>query len=239
MDTASFRRRCPTKSMDSANAFSNGASKASAAGIKRINGFDSTPPNIVLINCDDLGQGDPGCYGNPTLRTPNIDRLADQGVRFTDFYASSPLCTPSRAALLTGRYAIRTGLLFPLQPEGQRPLRKASISLGRILSRLDISDTICKNLVDGIPDKEITLAEALKVARYRTGMVGKWHLGDYSYKPEHHPMRHGFDELFGTPMSNDELPNALYRNETMLEKDIGLDQARLTGLSTREAVRFI
>ena len=220
MDTASLRRRCPTNSMDSEYALSSGASKAGAAGIKRINGFDSTPPNIVLINCDDLGQGDPGCYGNPTLRTPNIDRLADQGVRFTDFYASSPLCTPSRASLLTGRYAIRTGLAFPLQPQGQRSLRKASISLGRLLSRLGISDTIRKNLVDGIPDKEITIAEALKVAKYRTGMVGKWHLGDYSYKPEHHPMRHGFDELFGTPMSNDELPNALYRNETMLEKDI-------------------
>ena len=62
-------------------------------------------------------------------------------------------------------------------------------------------------------------------------MVGKWHLGDYSYKPEHHPMRHGFDELFGTPMSNDELPSALYRNESMLEKDIGLDQARLPAAS--------
>jgi len=239
MDTASLQRRCSAKSMDSANIFSNGASKAGAAGIKRINGFDATPPNIVLINCDDLGQGDPGCYGNPTLRTPNIDRLADQGARFTDFYASSPLCTPSRASLLTGRYAIRTGLAFPLQPQGQRRLRKASISLGRALSRLGICDTIRENRVDGIPDKEITIAEALKVAGYRTGMVGKWHLGDYSHKPEHHPMRHGFDELFGTPMSNDELPNALYQNETMLEKDIGLDQARLTGLSIREAVRFI
>ena len=108
VDTASLRRQCSANSMDSENTLSNGASKARAAGIKRVNGFDSTPPNIVLINCDDLGQGDPGCYGNPTIRTPNIDRLADQGVRFTDFYASSPLCPPSRASLLTGRYAVRS-----------------------------------------------------------------------------------------------------------------------------------
>jgi len=238
-DTTSPEQGYPAKTVDGANAASNGASKAHAGGIKKVSGFDATPPNIVLINCDDLGQGDPGCYGNPTLRTPNIDRLAEQGVRFTDFYASSPLCTPSRAALMTGRYAIRTGLIFPLPPEGQSRTGKAMMSLGCILSKLGTSDTMRKNLVDGLPEKEITLAEALKVAGYRTGMVGKWHLGDYSHKPEYHPMRYGFDELFGTPMSNDELPNALYRNETMLEKDIGLDQARLTGLSTREAVGFI
>jgi arylsulfatase A-like enzyme len=70
-------------------------------------------------------------------------------------------------------------------------------------------------------------------------MIGKWHLGDFSHKPEYHPLRHGFDEFFGTPMTNDELPNPLYRNETMLEKDIGLNQARLTGLSTKEAIGFI
>ncbi len=212
---------------------------AGAGGIKKLEGFNSPLPNIVLINCDDLGQGDPGCYGNQTLHTPNIDRLAEQGVRFTDFYASSPLCTPSRAALLTGRYAIRTGLFFPLPPAGQSPIRTASMSLVRIMSRLGLIDAVKKNLVDGLPEREITLAQALKVAGYRTGMVGKWHLGDYSHKPEYHPMRYGFDELFGTPMSNDELPNPLYRNETMLEKDIGLDQARLTGMSAREAVGFI
>ena len=242
-DTISSRQADSVESTgqpnNGSNSFPEGAAKARAGGVKKIDGFDAVRPNIVLINCDDLGQGDPGCYGNPTLRTPNIDRLAEQGVRFTDFYASSPLCTPSRAAMLTGRHSIRTGLIFPLPAEGMKPAGKALMSLGRFFSGLGISDTIRKNLVDGLPDKEITMADALKVAGYRTGMVGKWHLGDYSYKPQYHPMRRGFDELFGTPMSNDELPNALYRNETMLEKDIGLDQARLTGMSTREAVGFI
>lgn len=209
------------------------------AALRRIPGFSATPPNIVLILCDDLGQGDPGCYGDKTIRTPNIDRLAAEGVRFTDFYASASLCTPSRVGLLTGRYAIRSGLVFPIQSGGQPLGAKFMQSVARGFGKLGAIDMSVKSLVDGIPDEEITLADALKVAGYRTGMIGKWHLGDFSYEPKYHPLRHGFDEFFGTPMTNDELPNPLYRNETMLEKDIGLNQERLTGLSTREAIGFI
>ena len=223
----------------------NGWVSALAAGLPRtvsihkMTGFTGARPNIILILCDDLGQGDPGCYGDKTIRTPHIDRLASEGVRFTDFYASASLCTPSRIGLLTGRYAIRSGLVFPLQSGGQGYTSKFMQALGRGFGRFGAMDLSEKSFVDGIPDAEITIADALKVAGYRTGMIGKWHLGDFSHKPEYHPLRHGFDEFFGTPMTNDELPNPLYRNETMLEKDIGLDQARLTGLSTKEAIGFI
>ncbi len=201
--------------------------------------FTGTPPNIVLILCDDLGYGDPGCYGDRTVRTPNIDSLARAGIRFTDSYASASLCTPSRIGLLTGRYAIRTGLTFPLQSGGTPFIKRIFIKTGRAMGRLGALDLSRGSSVDGIPRSEITIADALKVAGYRTGMIGKWHLGDFSVDPQYHPMRHGFDEFFGTPMTNDELPNPLYRNETMLEKDIGLNQARLSSLSTKEAIGFI
>ncbi len=220
--------------MNSAN-----AAPAGKARLSSIKGFTGKRPNIVFILCDDMGQGDTGCYGNTVIRTPNIDLLARQGVRFTDFYASASLCTPSRIGLLTGRYAIRSGLIFPLQSGGQPLVAKILRSVARGIGRMGAFDMTVQSFTDGIPAAEITIADALKQAGYRTGMIGKWHLGDFSKKPEYHPMRHGFDEFFGTPMTNDELPNPLYRNETMLERNIGLNQARLTGLSTREAVGFI
>jgi arylsulfatase A len=207
--------------------------------IRKLPGFAGAHPNIVLILCDDLGQGDPGCYGNRTIRTPNIDTIARDGVRFTDAYSSSSLCTPSRIGLLTGRYAVRSGLTFPLQSGHQPLLGRILQAVGRGAGRLGMMDLTNPSSVDGIPAVEITIADALRVAGYRTGMIGKWHLGDFSTKPEYHPMRHGFDEFFGTPMTNDELPNPLYRNETMLEQDIGLNQARLSGLSTKEAIAFM
>jgi hypothetical protein len=141
--------------------------------IRKIPGFTGKQPNIVLILCDDLGQGDPGCYGDKTIHTPNIDRLASEGVRFTDFYASASLCTPSRIGLLTGRYAIRSGMVFPMQSGGQSMTSRLMQSLGRGLGRMGAIDLSVKSLVDGIPAEEITIADALKVAGYRTGMIGK------------------------------------------------------------------
>lgn len=131
------------------------------------------PPNIVLILADDLGWGDLGSYGNRLIRTPNIDRLARQGLRMTDFYASANICTPSRAGLLTGRYPIRTGLAHEV---------------------IQASDT------NGLPDAEITLPEALEPA-YRRALIGKWHLGHVA--PFWPPTRHGFDLFFGLPYSHD------------------------------------
>lgn len=135
-----------------------------------------TKPNVVIMFADDLGYGDLGSFGHPYIRTPNIDTLAAEGQRWTDFYVAAPVCSPSRAALLTGRLPVRSGLygnairvFFPDEP-------------------------------GGFPDSEVTLAEALKDHGYATGMFGKWHLGD---APHALPTRHGFDEWVGVPYSND------------------------------------
>lgn len=133
------------------------------------------PPNIVLILADDLGYGDLGCYGARGYRTPNLDRLAAQGTRFTSFYVAQAVCSASRAALLTGCYPNRIGILGALGP----------------------------NSKTGINPAERTLAEVLKTCGYATAIFGKWHLGD---APEFLPTRHGFDEYFGLPYSNDMWP---------------------------------
>jgi len=133
-------------------------------------------PNIVILFADDLGYGDLGSYGHPYIRTPNLDLLAAQGQRWTDFYAAAPVCSPSRGALMTGRLPMRTGLY------GQR------------INVLFPNDTV------GIPDAEVTIAEMLRERGYRTGIIGKWHLGD---APDTYPTRHGFDYWYGLPYSND------------------------------------
>ena len=133
-------------------------------------------PNFVIFFADDLGYGDLGSYGHPYIRTPNLDRLAREGQRWTDFYAPAPVCSPSRGALLTGKLPNRTGLY------------------GRLLAVLFPNDDA------GMPAQEVTVAEALREAGYRTGMVGKWHLGD---APDRLPTRHGFDYWYGVPYSND------------------------------------
>jgi arylsulfatase A-like enzyme len=193
-------------------------------------------PNVVLIYADDLGYGDLSCYGHPTIRTPNLDRLASDGMRFTQFYSAAPLCSPSRAALMTGRYPVRSGMNVVLFPDS----------------------------TGGLPDSETTVAELLKAKGYRTGIVGKWHLG---HLPRYLPTRHGFDSYFGIPYSNDmslktngvydeiaelqgrkrppgamkryeSLPGvALMRDEEVIDRDP--DQAQLTPRYTAEAVNFI
>ena len=117
------------------------------------------PPNVVILFADDLGYGDLGCYGHPTIRTPNLDRMAAEGVRFTDFYVSSAVCSASRSALLTGAYHERVGIRGALGPKDRHGLNPA----------------------------ETTLAELLKARGYATGMAGKWHLGCRpSQLPVHH-----------------------------------------------------
>lgn len=171
---------------------------------------ESRPPNIVVIFADDLGYGDLGCYGHPTIRTPELDRMAAEGMRFTQFYSAANVCTPSRAALLTGRLPIRNGM----SAEPKRVLFPMSKG--------------------GIQDSEITLAEALKDRGYATACVGKWHLG---HLPQYLPTRHGFDSYFGIPYSNDMKPTVLIRGEEVIEDPA--DQTTLTARYTDEATKFI
>ncbi len=133
-------------------------------------------PNIVVIFCDDLGYGDLSCFGHPTIKTPNLDRMAAEGVRLTQFYSASPVCTPSRAALMTGRLPIRSGMCS------------------------DKRRVLFPNSGGGIPESEVTLAEGLKKQGYATACIGKWHLG---HLPQFLPTSNGFDSYFGIPYSND------------------------------------
>lgn len=133
-------------------------------------------PNIVIIFADDLGYGDLSSYGHPTISTPNLDRMAYEGQKWTNFYVGSSVCTPSRAALMTGRLPVRNGL--------------TSSKVG----------VFFPDSHNGLPADEITIAEQLKSAGYATGMVGKWHLG---HKEEYLPTNHGFDDYYGIPYSND------------------------------------
>lgn len=172
----------------------------------------SLTPNIIILFCDDMGYGDMGNTGHTTIRTPNLDRLAMDGMRFTNFYSGSPACTASRYALLTGRYPVRSGFSWVLYPKSER----------------------------GIHPKEITIAEALKKKGYATAAYGKWHLG--STKPDYLPLQNGFDEYLGLPYSNDMIPPKwasipLWSNNDTLELDP--DQTQLTKLYTQKAIDFI
>ncbi len=206
--------------------------------IKPFSGGPENPPNIIIINADDLGYGDLGCYGSQAIHTPHIDNLAEKGTRFTDFHACDSVCTPSRAGLLTGRYPKRMRLDVPLQPEELSLKEKIMIKVGYIAGDLGLMDMATEGGATGLPMEEITIAEALKVRNYRTAMVGKWHLGDFTQNPKYNPVNNGFDSYFGVPYSNDMTPFPLYRNETELEANIS-DQSKLTRLYTEEALRFI
>ena len=225
-----------TRRLEIASAFHNVAMKsllipllACIALADPATAADTKPHNIVIIFADDLGYGDLGCYGSPLIRTPHLDRMAGEGLRFTDFYSAAEVCTPSRAALLTGRYPIRSGMcgnrrvLFPNSP-------------------------------GGLPPAEITIAEALRSAEYATAHIGKWHLGIHEGS---RPLDQGFQSSFGLPYSNDMdarpgLPNGssgsptppgdgwnvpLLRDGNVVEKPA--DQTTLTRRYTEEAVKFI
>lgn len=175
-------------------------------------------PNVIIIFTDDQGYGDLGAYGATGFETPHLDQMAAEGIRFTDFYVAAPVCTPSRAALLTGSYPKRVGLahrvLFPHSDTGLHP-------------------------------DEVTLAEVLKPAGYATAAIGKWHLGHH---PPFLPTRQGFDTFFGIPYSNDmgdhtyspaftSPPLPLMQDETVIEENP--DQTQLTRRYTEAALDFI
>ncbi|XP_014117618.1 PREDICTED: arylsulfatase A, partial [Pseudopodoces humilis] len=135
-------------------------------------------PNFVLVLADDLGYGDLGSYGHPSSATPNLDWLAARGLRFTDFYSGAAVCSPSRAALLTGRLPVRSGIYPGVFDPGSR---------------------------GGLPLAEVTVAEVLKAQGYATAMVGKWHLG-YGINGSFLPVHQGFDHFLGVPYSHDQGP---------------------------------
>lgn len=185
--------------------------------------------NFIIIMTDDQGYGDLGCYGHPTIKTPNIDRMAAEGQRWMSFYSAANVCTPSRAGLLTGRHPVRSGMCS------------------------DRRGVLFPNSDGGLPQTEITIAKLLKTAGYRTAAIGKWHLG---HLPQYLPTEHGFDSYYGIPYSNDmdrvstlpvreavmnpkteyfQVP--LMRNKEVIEKPA--DQATLTKRYTEEAVKFI
>ena len=177
------------------------------------------PPNVILIFTDDQGYQDVGTFGSPNIETPHLDQMAKEGVKLTSFYSAQPICSASRAGILTGCYPNRIGIHNALGPGSPT----------------------------GINAAEMTIAEMLKNIGYKTAIFGKWHLGD---SPNFLPTRHGFDEFFGIPYSNDMWPYhpqqgtvfnfgplPLYENETVL--DTLTEQSQLTTQITERSVDFI
>ena len=190
-------------------------------------------PNFVVIFCDDMGYGDIGSFGHPIIQTPNIDRMAVEGQKWTQFYVADPVCTPSRAGLLTGRYPIRNGMTS------------------------SIRHVFFPDSPNGLSLEEITIAEVLKTRSYATAAIGKWHLG---HLPKFLPQQQGFDYYFGIPYSNDmdsdqwgkyikeaEDPDyfskteffniPLIENSQVIERPA--DQTTITKRYTQKAVQFI
>lgn len=179
---------------------------ALAAGAAPALAAEAPRPNFVLILADDLGYGDLSSYGASDLATPHIDRLAREGMRFTSFYAAASTCSPSRAALLTGRYPLRSG----------------------------VNAVLFYDAPDGLPPGEVTIAELLRGAGYRTGMVGKWHLGGTD---GYMPWDQGFDEFFGVPYSNDDRNFFVYDGRRRIVEPV--DQSRLIRRYTDRALAFL
>lgn len=171
------------------------------------------PPNIVVVFADDLGYGDLGCYGAPLINTPNLDRMAREGVRFTDFYCSAAVCSPSRAGLLTGRYHVRMGINTVFFPQSK----------------------------DGLDVSEVCVAELLKEHGYATACIGKWHLGHQpEFLPTRRGFDYYFGLPYSNDMDVEKRgdpPVPLMRNEEIIEQPA--DQNTLTRRYTEEAIRFI
>jgi N-acetylgalactosamine-6-sulfatase len=183
-------------------------------------------PNVVLIVADDLGSGDLSSYGAPDIRTPNIDRIGERGVRFAKFYSNAPDCSPTRSALMTGRYQHRVGGL------------ECAIGVGNV-GRYDDAEWLAKRGELGLPVSEIAIPRILRNAGYDTGCFGKWHLG---YGEKFSPNRHGFDEYFGIIGGNADYFthreeggfNGLHHNGKPVER-----KGYTTDLIAEEAIRWL
>jgi arylsulfatase A-like enzyme len=183
-------------------------------------------PNIVFILADDLGYGDLGCYGRQDIKTPVIDRIAAEGVRFTQYYANGPECTPTRTAFLTGRYQHRVGGL------------ECAIGTGNV-GRYDDAIRLRKTHDLGLPVKETSIARMLKDAGYATAITGKWHLG---YEPKFAPHLHGFDHAFyciGGGMDYFHYLDTVAGYNLFLNGNPIRREGHFTDLATDEAIKFI
>jgi len=177
-------------------------------------------PNIVIIMADDMGYGDVGCFGSELIKTPNLDRMAERGIKLTSFYSCASICAPSRAGLMTGRYPIRSGVTMNFYPSSD-PMKSVPIHT-------------MTGIGWGLDTEEITMAQALKPEGYASACIGKWHLGDLK---KYRPHRRGFDHFMGVLYSNDWKRLKLYRGDEVIEDPV--DQAYLTQKYTTEAVEFI
>lgn len=194
-------------------------------------------PNIVFILADDLGYGDVSYNQQTSINTKNLDKLASQSVVFSNFYAPSSICTPSRFGFLSGRYAIRQGLAYPFHHVNTSFVMNVGNRLANTLGAVDMRGE--HNIINGLMQSEIIIPEMLKLADYKTGVVGKWHLGTISQDNQFHPFNHGFDYFVGLEASNDDWPVAFYDNDEKILDDIGLNQAHYTQLFTDAAKTFI
>jgi arylsulfatase A len=165
-----------TKSMAMASLFTFGLAGQQFLAASDSGNEISSKPNFIVVFADDMGYGDMGIFGHPTIKTPNLDKMAVEGQKWTNFYVAAPVCTPSRAGLLTGRLPIRTGMCS------------------------DKRRVLFPDSNGGLPQSEITIARALKRNGYQTAAIGKWHLG---HKSPYLPTDHGFDSYYGIPYSND------------------------------------
>ncbi|WP_020529069.1 sulfatase family protein [Flexithrix dorotheae] len=190
---------------------------------KPIKDKETKKPNVIIIFTDDQGYADVGCFGAEKFETPNLDKMANEGAKLTNFYVASSVCTPSRAALLTGCYPTRIGVTTVFFPEGPEKAKNKS------------------NL--GLNPQEETIAELLKAQNYATACIGKWHLG---HKDPFMPWNQGFDYYFGLPYSNDMRPQnkpeypplPLMENKKVIAH-VGGDQSQLTTQYTEKAKAFI
>ncbi|MBU3011314.1 sulfatase [Polaribacter vadi] len=193
-------------------------------------------PNFIIIFTDDQGYGDLSCFGGEHVYTPNIDQMAEEGARLTSFYMASPLCTPSRAALMTGAYPRRVGM----EPPSSLAVDLPNIPKGKKFPVCLAADG------NGLNPNEITLAEVAQSVGYKTGIFGKWHLGD---QPEFLPTKQGFEDFFGLPYSHDISPKhprqqffnfpdlPLLEGEEVIELNPNKDN--LTKRVTQRAIQFI
>lgn len=175
-------------------------------------GRQNTPPNIILIMADDLGYNGLGCYGGQ-VQTPNLDQLAANGLRFTDFHSNGVVCSPTRAALMTGKYQQRNGIESVITAAGHRDV--------------------------GLALEETTMAEALKASGYQTGMFGKWHLG---YDPKFFPHRQGFDEFIGFVSGNIDYHSHIDQTgvyDWWEKEDSTFEKGYSTDLITQHSIDFI